>query len=63
MADEWDPVPSTRHRGDVVDPEDSRGNGGAHNIDLEKQKPDMVEDEESSSGRCCTFICMNIVKT
>lgn len=57
MADELDPVPSTRQKGDVVHPEDGGGDGGVHNIDLEKQKPDMVEDEESSSGRCCD-ICL-----
>lgn len=58
MADEWDLVTGTRYRGDVVDPKDCGDDSGVRSINVEKQEPDMVQDEESSRGRCCD-ICIS----
>lgn len=51
MADEWESLPSTRHSGEVVDPEDGEGDGSVHGTGLERQEPGMVQDEESNSGK------------
>ena len=50
MADESGNVTSSPHRDGEVDSEDGRDDGSIHIDDLEKQT-DMVQDEDSSSGR------------